>query len=217
MANEPHSDRQRLLKLIDGDAATLKVAETKKKLADTSRKLKELLFIAKERTTEALRRLRKGELSFPWPGSLPVNRILAVLLALMSVYLVTRFVGITLFGRGNVVPLASKYEAGKDSSFTELRPLGYYLDQVSGKDIFNPQKLAQASAAREEISSGKPFAGFKLVGIDWGEKPVALIEDTQAGKTYFVKKGDSVKDIKVMEVLRDRVKIIYYNKLFELK
>jgi hypothetical protein len=217
MANEPHSDRQRLLKLIDGDAATLKVAETKKKIADTSRKLKEFLFLAKERTAEALRRLRKGELSFPWPGSLPVNRILAVLLALMSVYLVVRFAAITLFGRGNVVLLASKYEAGKDSSFTELRPLGYYLDNVTGKDIFNPQRLSQAGASRDESPSAQLFAGFKLVGIDWGEKPVALIEDTQAGKTYFVKKGDTVKDIRVTDVAQDRVTIIYNNKMIELK
>ncbi len=217
MSNNAHSDRQRLLKLIVGNTAALKAVEKNKKFADTSRRLREILYLLRGKVLEGLRRLRSGDISFSGLQYIPINKILVVMLAVMSAYLIVGFVGVTVFRRGNAVPSTAKYENKKGPSFTELSPLGYYLDQVTGKEIFNPQRLAQASAAREETSSAEPFAGFKLVGIDWGEHPVALIEDTQAGKTYFVKKGDSVKDMKVMEVLRDRVKIIYYNKLFELK
>ena len=218
MANEANSDRQRLLKLIDGDAATLKKIENKKRIAETSREVREFTFLLKRRTSEVFCRLRKGDISFSWLRSFPVNKVLAVALAVMSAYLIVSFIGVTIFKKGSILPATSKYEQQKASSYTELRPLGYYLDLTAGKDIFNPQRLAlAATAAREEASSSEPFAGFRLVGIDWGEQPVALIEDTQGGKTYFAKKGDTIKDMRVIEVLQDRVKVSYHNKLIELK
>jgi hypothetical protein len=218
MANEAGSDRQRLLKLIDGDAAALKKIENKKRIAEASREAREFAFLFKRRAGEIFCRLRKGDISFSWLRSFPVNKVLAVVLAAMSVYLIVNFIGVTVFRKGSVVPATSKYEQQKSSSYTELSPLGYYLDQTAWKDIFNPQRLSlAATAAREVASSSEPFAGFRLVGIDWGEQPVALIEDIQGGKTYFVKKGDMVKDMRVIDILHDRVKVSYYNKLIELK
>ena len=120
-------------------------------------------------------------------------------------------------GQDPMTKAAKAHGAVKAPAVT-LKSLALHLDLTAGKDIFNPQRLAlAATAAREEASSSEPFAGFRLVGIDWGEQPVALIEDTQGGKTYFAKKGDTIKDMRVIEVLQDRVKVSYHNKLIELK
>lgn len=216
MANEPNSDRQRLLKLIDGDPATLKRIESKQKIAETSRKIREFAYISKTKAVEAFGRIRQGDVSFSWSKYIPLNRVLAVVLAAMSAYLVLSFVGITVFKKGNTIPSTSKYERARVSSFTELNPLGYYLDEIAGKDVFNPQRLAHIAPIDASTAEG-PVSGLKLVGVDWGEQPIAMIEDTQAGKTYFVKKGDSMKNTRVVEVLRDRVKIFYNNRSIELK
>ena len=45
----------------------------------------------------------------------------------------------------------------------------------------------------------------------------AMIEDLQHVKTYFVKKGDLIKELTVMDILRDRVIVGFKDQLFELK
>jgi len=214
MANKRYSERERLFKLIRGDENTLKDIQRRKSLEIGSKKLKEFAFLTKQNLLEIFHKLRKGEISFSKPNLPFLNKALIGILSIMVIYLVFDFVSAILPRNAIVSP--AKYVKQKEASLAKLSPLGYYLDRIGGKDLFSPQRIALVKA-KGEISSGEPYAGLKLVGVDWGGNPVALIEDTKTAKTYFVKKGESVKELTVLEIFRDRVKLRYDNKVLELK
>ena len=209
-----YSERERLFKLIRGDENTLKDIQRRKSLEIGSKKLKEFTFLTKQNLLEIFHKLRKGEISFSKPNLPFLNKALIGILSIMVIYLVFDFVSAILSGNAMVSP--ANYVKQKEASLAKLSPLGYYLDRIGGKDLFSPQRIALVKA-KAEISSGEPYTGLKLVGVDWGGNPVALIEDTKTQKTYFVKKGESVKELKVMEIFRDRVTLRYDNKVVELK
>ncbi len=215
MANKRYSERERLFKLIRGDEDTLKDIQRRKSLEIGSKKLKEFTFFVKQKLLETFCRLRKGEIPFSKPNLLSLNKVLIGILSVMVIYLVFDFVSAILPRNAIVSPAA--YVEEKEASSAKLSPLGYYLDRIGGKDLFSPQRIALVKAKGEISSGSQPYAGLKLVGVDWGGNPVALIEDTQIKKTYFVKKGESVKDLKVMDIFRDRVTLRYDNKVVELK
>jgi DNA-binding transcriptional regulator LsrR (DeoR family) len=52
---------------------------------------------------------------------------------------------------------------------------------------------------------------LKVVGIAWGETPVAMIEDTTTRETFFLKALQSIGGIRVKAVLKDRVILSYEN------
>ncbi len=59
--------------------------------------------------------------------------------------------------------------------------------------------------------------GLRLVGVDWSEAPVALIEDLKSGKTYFAKKNDKIKGAHIKEIYRDHINVVYQGKAEELR
>ena len=124
--------------------------------------------------------------------------------------------------KGIVVPAAFllrqgfEGQVGEQAQIIKLSPLDYYLGQIGGKELFNPQRIELLHTKVEIPLEGTP-GELKLVGVDWGGNPVALIEDTKTGKTYFVKKGESVKELTVLEIFRDSVKLRYDNTTVELK
>ena len=58
--------------------------------------------------------------------------------------------------------------------------------------------------------------GFKLVGISWGKEPIVMIESKYEKRTYFLKKGDSMGQFKIKDILEDRVILDYNEELIEL-
>ena len=225
MGSKKRSDRERLLKLIDGDAATFKNIQSRKGIKIISKKIKELLFLIKQRLKKTLRKLRKGEISFSLLNLASFNKILIAILSIMVIYLVFDFASSFLrkeevlhaqrppAGRAGTTPNHDKPASGQ-AQIAKLSPVGYYLDQAGGKDLFSSQRI---ELVKGETLSEPPATGLKLVGVDWGGIPVAMIEDIQTQKTYFVKKGESIKELTVMEIFRDRVKLRYDNKVIELK
>ena len=214
---ERHSERERLFKLIRGDEDTSKALQRRKSLEIGLKKLKELTFLTKQSLLEFFHKLRKGEISFSKLSFSTVRMVLVGILSIMFVYLVSDFAsGVFLQKEVTFSAQRRTQDAQRTTQIVKLSPLDYYLSQIGGKDLFSPQRI-ELIKAKGEIPSGQPTAGFKLVGVDWGGNPVALIEDTQTQKTYFVKKGDSIKELMVMEIFRDRVKLRYGNKVIELK
>ena len=67
---------------------------------------------------------------------------------------------------------------------------------------------------QEVISAAQ---NFKLVGISWSNDPDAMIEDTKAKKTFFVKRGQMVGEFKVQAISRDKVILSYGQEEIELK
>ncbi len=59
-------------------------------------------------------------------------------------------------------------------------------------------------------------SSLKLVGISWGNEPLAMIEDSESTRTYFVKKGGEVKGMKVQEISKEKVTLTYEGQEAEL-
>lgn len=211
-----NTDRERLLKLIDGDVGALKEIRKRNTIKAVLRVLNELIYLVKQGTRQTFQKLRKGEMPFPRLNLASLKKALAVILPIMFMYLIFDFIGATLFKKSTIV-LSAGNVTPKEASITRLSPLNYYLGEMVGKDIFNPERITLAKIKEEAASSSSPYAELKLAGVDWTGEPVALIEDTQTQKTHFVKKGQFIKELKVIEISRDSVKLQYENKIIELK
>jgi hypothetical protein len=81
-----------------------------------------------------------------------------------------------------------------------------------------PQADQGAAAAADSGTSALPsaqgplnemLAGYKLVGISVGDQPLAMIEEISTGRTFFLRKGQEFKDMKVQDVSREKVTVTY--------
>lgn len=104
-----------------------------------------------------------------------------------------------------------------------LKPQNYYLEKIRTRSLFRiedelTQKPVDFKEEKEKQSKLKEMtSSFKLVGISWSNDPDAIIEDEKAKKTYFIKTGHLIEDIKVQAILKDRVILHYQNEEVELK
>lgn len=107
------------------------------------------------------------------------------------------------------------------SSLVLYKPLEEYLSSVGERSLFHPvtNDNNKAPAGAPGVPSGtedKVLGDLQLVGIAWGEYPEAMIRDKGDGRTYFLKKNQQFKGIKVLEVSKDRVLVEYGGKTKEL-
>jgi hypothetical protein len=91
------------------------------------------------------------------------------------------------------------------------RPLSEYLASVLQRNPFTGGAGATSAApvrtARDKL---KELAGaLVVVGIDRGVKPEALVEDTAAGRTHFIKVGDVINGMTVREISERGVILSY--------
>jgi hypothetical protein len=82
-----------------------------------------------------------------------------------------------------------------------------------GKPEKNPVAVVTAAPGVSDESG----AGLRLVGVDWGEPPVALLEDRMTGKTYFARKNDKIKEARVKEIFKEKVTVVVRGKTLELR
>ena len=83
--------------------------------------------------------------------------------------------------------------------------LYFFADVLKSKN-----RVPTAAAAATE-------GQLRLVGVDWSDAPVALLEDTVSGKTYFVRKNDTVRGARVKEIQKDHVSLFMGGKMVELR
>ncbi|MFH1593292.1 MAG: hypothetical protein ABID09_01180 [Candidatus Omnitrophota bacterium] len=98
----------------------------------------------------------------------------------------------------------------------------YYLDKVAERDIFKmgAKKAPQQKKLSEKKAEVDPMGAvqhLKLVGISWSDNPDAMIEDTKAYRTFFVKRGQMIGEIKVKAIFKDKIILLYEGEEFELK
>ncbi len=98
------------------------------------------------------------------------------------------------------------------------RAVSYYLDKVAERDLFKigPKHPASAKGGPSERAV-EATKHLKLVGIAWSENPDAMIEDTKAMRTLFVKRGQMMGDIKVEAIFKDKVVLNYAGEDIDLK
>ncbi|MGE5309205.1 MAG: hypothetical protein ACM3OC_08980 [Deltaproteobacteria bacterium] len=100
-----------------------------------------------------------------------------------------------------------------------LRKTDYYLEKVKKRDIFKMGAIPHQDQIEAGPSSKAVEAtqNFKLVGISWSDDPDAMVEDIKTSKTWFVKKGQFIGEVKVENITRDRVTLRYGQDLIEIK
>lgn len=134
--------------------------------------------------------------------------------------------------------VGSKPGATTEEPLASLRPLDEYLQEVGMRDLFSPPRppappqseTSQPDPAKVSVPEAPPpptplqilqekAKGLKLVGISFeppGGAPIAMIEDTASHKTYFLKKGESIDQIKIEGIMENRAVLGYEGVTFEL-
>ena len=88
--------------------------------------------------------------------------------------------------------------------------------------IADPFRLASSSVSGPRGSTQDPsdlktrLGDVHLVGISLGGTPTAMIEDRRAQRTQFVAQGDQVGELRVKEILDDRVILEHGSEQLEL-
>jgi len=98
------------------------------------------------------------------------------------------------------------------------KPYSYYSEYIDSRDIFQADFLSKkASDGSLDTSLEGKLSDLTLVGIVLDEIPQAVFEHEEEKKTYFLKEGESIGDVKVEEILEGRVTVSFEDEEFELK
>jgi len=108
-----------------------------------------------------------------------------------------------------------------DKEPTEIlsaKPYSYYSEYIDSRDIFKTDLLSGKGAGDSLDASlvGK-LSNLTLVGIVLDKIPQAIIEHEKDQKTYFLKKGDSIDEVKVVDISEGKVTLSFEEEEFELK
>ncbi len=91
----------------------------------------------------------------------------------------------------------------------------YYLAGVNDRNIFQPFVVSDKQVGHMLAKNRKILqktANLRLVGIAWldtVDSASVMIEDTEKGKTYFLKKGQKIGDIIVKTIYADSAVLGY--------
>ncbi|MBU1044385.1 MAG: hypothetical protein KJ915_08340 [Candidatus Omnitrophica bacterium] len=104
-----------------------------------------------------------------------------------------------------------------------LKEKQFYLDKAEVRDFFQMgyAKRKEVDFKEEDINKVSKLSeltkNLKLVGISWGDDPDAIIENPEIDKTYFVRKGYMIDEIKVYDIQKDRVVLRYKGEEVEIR
>ncbi len=110
---------------------------------------------------------------------------------------------------------------GPVDSLVSKRAVTYFLEKIRQRDIFN---MGQSGKNDSQIIPRAPSSRIieatqflKLVGISWSNDPDAMIEDTKAMRTVFIKRGGVIGEVKVQAIFKDKVILSYAGEEIELR
>jgi len=87
------------------------------------------------------------------------------------------------------------------------------------KNIVRAQKFVPLHSDPMSSESMQPeelIKNLNLVGIAWEDEPHAMIENKISGKTFFVKKGEFLYQLKVEKIMVDKIVLNCKGEKFEL-
>jgi type II secretory pathway component PulC len=153
-----------------------------------------------------------------------VNRVLELFIFLLLFYLISSLIiSVANLNKKSSLEFKIKKMASA-TGFSEvslLKVSSYYLEKARARDIF---KMGLGGVAEAKQVTRTPVSkiaeatqNLKLVGISWSEDPDVIIEDTKAGRAYFLKRGQTINDFTVKAVFRDKVILSYQGEEIELR
>lgn len=98
---------------------------------------------------------------------------------------------------------------------TQIKPYSFYIEGIKNHKIFSS---AAADDAQKSIGavSADLIKDINLVGIISGEEPQAVIEDKKAQKTYYLKKGQYIGELRLENILEGKIILNYNGQSYEL-
>jgi|GEM_PF-2827638 len=142
----------------------------------------------------------------------PINKILITVLVIAAIYFAHTFfsapyyrdMGVLLAGGAALAP--GVIPGGKAKAAGEIDYSTYSRD-IRGKELFSAPFVKDTKDTGEpEIDVSKRFS---LVGIIAGDRPQAIIEDTETKKTHYLYEGQSINGIKILKVDERKVVLAY--------
>ncbi len=161
---------------------------------------------------------------FQQPDLKWINRVLAAIIVISVFYLMNTFY-FSIIGMKKMSHLKfTAQESAKGARFRDVttlkQPAAYYVDKIRQRDIFSMgAKKAVQEKAPDTVSSEivEATQSLKLVGISWSNDPDAMIEDSKALRTFFVKRGQMIGRVKIEAIFKDKVILSYEGKEVELR
>ena len=150
------------------------------------------------------------------------NQVVLTLCLLITGYLFVDFwLGLPNAGMVNRLERAARQIDIGNISIEALNPLALYLREIGQNNVFSLPEPPPPKPAQQEPTASEALKNmvstFRVVGIIWSDAPQAIIEDTKEGRTYFLNRGSRLKEVRVKEILRDRVILSYDNQEIELR
>jgi len=215
-AKQEFTPEEQLLKLIKkGDEAETTKFRHRKEFILSFGGLKGLWRFLTKNISWSLTRLSNG---LREPNLKALNKVFFILSVVLLGYSVVGFV----FGRPDIKEVYGKsrlikWKQSGQEAISDVRPFLHYLEVVRRRNIFSPIVLKQTE--KPEVKKKRlqeMVQDLSLVGISWDKKPVAMIEDKKAKKTYFLKEGQKINKFKIEDILKDRVILSFEGEKIEL-
>jgi len=225
MADKDISPEKRLLNIIEnkeGEEPKQSPIQEGKKLFSIGA-LKARISFLKEKLSKGP--IRFSGISF---GLKEVNTLLQVCIGILAIYLgisvKMKFTKLMNKDWGKSMLRQEVFSGEVEAVASLVQPKDFYLSKVKTRNLFDfaDQEQKEKVNFKEDEKKGpskleEMTKNFKLVGISWSEDPDAIIEDSDANKTYFVKTGSSINEIKVQAIHEDRVILHYGMEEVELR
>lgn len=147
------------------------------------------------------------------------NRVLVVSAMLLVIFLIADLI-LPKYSIDKLYATASDLGAWQFQKrhITPLKAFSFYEEAARTRDLFNPAlKEAKGVSVPVNLKLQELTKDLSLVGIYWGTHPEVMIEDTAGKKTYFLKKGEEIKGIKIKNILEDRVILRYGDEEMEFR
>ena len=91
-------------------------------------------------------------------------------------------------------------------------PYSEYKPAILNRELFGDRGLEDRSkdtTGQMKLEMNKMIKDLTLIGILAEEEPQAIIEDKKSKKTYFLKRGDFLGNLKLIEIYEEEGKIIF--------
>ncbi|MCM8782733.1 MAG: hypothetical protein NC828_06795 [Candidatus Omnitrophica bacterium] len=155
-----------------------------------------------------------------------INKLLGLFIFILAVYFITSLFS-SLVNLKKMPYLEFKpqertmLEGAQEVSFLK-KSASYYVEKVRERDIFKmgAKKTTVAATPPPKGPSSRIIEAtqhLKLVGISWSKDPDAMIEDSRALRTFFVKRGQMIGEVKVQAIFKDKVVLNYAGEEIELR